>query len=562
MELRRSKRLSSSMMSPASSPKKQRLVVSNVLKSNNQSINMPMSPPVTPTKVRIIDLTSDEKPLKSLSFNTPPTTPIKDKIKNEYTSTNTNKSNIFNENHDSTSLKIRGNVYSQAKALFQRGFHESTSKLPSSCLVGRHAESEQLNQFLMESIENNMCNSLYISGPPGTGKTAQVNVSFNYLSKSSKLTTNHEQYFTMKSSGKTFNIIKINCMTIAKPEYIFHEIYCSITNTSSMSYGKKKTFDDVFQLLSSEVSLDSIILLLDEMDSLITKDQQVLFQLFNCASNFKSDSLHTKLILIGISNALDLTDKFLPRLKSNGLNPSSLQFLPYSSDQIKSIITNKLKSLVESDQDQDQDKENFTIPSKSIPIMHPMAIQLCCKKAANVTGDLRNAFDICYKSIESMEISIKSTYSNVELLSLNFENAPKVHISHVANTCATSFGDNSLKKLTNLNLLQKAVLCCLFNYQIQNMSSNSTPNVNKFFDYYLKHATNSIDNLLGKLRKGEFLEIISALESTSVITLSSNNSFVIDLGNKLVKANVSYDDLIKGIGEVGVLKKILHYSEN
>lgn len=487
-------------MSPESSPTKR--TKRNVLANNTQATNLPLSPPVTPTKKRVLDFNTTAGS-KKLSFGTK-------------------------------------NVYSQAKALFQRGHSQVSALQPAESLIERDREASQLNQFLINTISSNVCNSVYISGPPGTGKSAQCDVSFNYITNKIATSVNDEHII----NGNRFRIIKINCMTISKPEYIFHEIYCSITKTSSLTLTRKKTFDDVYDLFlhSSPELPDSIVLLLDEMDCLITKDQQVLFLLFNCASQFKSKLLATKLILIGISNALDLTDKFLPRLKSNGLNPVSLQFLPYTSDKIKSIIISKLRSLT-----------NDT--NGSIPIMNPIAIQLCCKKSASVTGDLRKAFDICYKSIELIEATTKK---NGDLGTLTFENAPKVHISHVASIFSNAFGIDTLTKLKNLNLLQKLVLCILFKFHSDSFTSNKKKlTVNCFYDYYTRFIGEKIDNLLGKLNKGEFLEIISALESSSVVTLNGSD-YGIDIGNQIIKANIPYDDLLKSVGEIGVLKNILN----
>lgn len=505
-------------LTPESSPTKR--TKRNVLRDNTQVVNLPLSPPVTPTKQRVIDVKFEVKNLDYCD------------------ATGVKKLDFGNVRVDR--LK---NVYSRAKALFQRGCNQLSTTEPAESLTGRDREGSQLNQFLTNNISNNVCNSLYISGPPGTGKSAQCDVSFNYITNKISTKTNHDEYLI---NGNKFRIIKINCMTISKPEYIFHEIFCCITKTSSLTFSRKKTFDDVYNLfLHSSLNLDSVILLLDEMDCLITKDQQVLFQLFNCASQFKSKILTTKLILIGISNALDLTDKFLPRLKSNGLNPQSLQFLPYTSDKIKSIIVDKLRSL--------------TDQTGSIPIMNPIAIQLCCKKSASVTGDLRKAFDICYKSIELVEANTKK---DGNLSSLTFENAPKVHITHVASIFSNAFGIDTLTKLKNLNLLQKLVLCTLFKFQNDPfaLSNRKKLTVNYFYDYYIRFINEKIDNLLGKLKKGEFLEIISALESSSVITL--NSDYGIDIGNQIVKSNIPYDDLMKSVGDIGVLKTVLTLPTN
>lgn len=423
-------------------------------------------------------------------------------------------------------------VYAKAKTLFQKG----TMDPELLSLVGREKEALQLNTFLETSLRNKKCSSIYISGPPGTGKTAQTNLSLDYLCK--------------ESTGKIHNIhgtktqvFRVNCMTVSKPEDIFHEICNSFAGKCT---GRKRNFDDFYELLITKSETEALVVVLDEMDCLITKDQQVLFQLFHCASHLKNSILQTKLIIVGISNALDLTDKFLPRLRSNGFNPEALQFLPYSAEQIKQVVTSKLQSLNEGD------KENLGMGAL---LMHPVAIQMCCKKCATVTGDLRKAFDICYKSIELVEQQAKQREDFQEL---TLANAPKVLISHVAKVCTSTFGDSSQQKITNLNLLQKAVLCCLFNLE-KNSKSNTSPTVNELYDFYCKHTLQVVENLLGKIKKGEFLDIISALESALAITIASSASpfGAMDTGNKKIHPNVSYTDMLKCSEDVGILRKIL-----
>lgn len=469
-----------------------------------------------------IDVSPKRRALQPVSNNqlaTPPTTPDKKKVID--LSLSLTKEGI-------KKLNFLESVYSKAKAVFQRGASNSDLE----CLVGRQREAQQFTEFLRSSISEKKCNSLYISGPPGTGKTAQVNLSLDRLTGSSK--------HVYDLFSRRVQVMRINCMTVGKPDSVFHEIYCHVTG---QNHGRKKSFDDLYKYLTTTDTVDSVVVVLDEMDYLITKDQQVLFQLFQCASTLKSLVFSTKLVLIGISNALDLTDKFLPRLRSNGYTPEALQFLPYTGDQIKNVITEKLRSLV--------DKEN----SAQVPIMHPVAIQLCCKKCAAVTGDLRKAFDICYKSIEMVE---RQTKEKASLDELTFETAPKVLIGHVAQVCSSTFGDTSFSKIKALNLLQKAVLCCLFKLDRE---ASSTPTVNKLFDFYTKHTAQVAENMLGTLKKGEFLEIISALESSSVIllaTASKTCTGLIDVGGKSVRPNVLLDDINKAIQDVGLLRRLFH----
>ncbi|RKP32697.1 cell division control protein Cdc6 [Metschnikowia bicuspidata] len=457
---------------------------------------------------------------------TPPTTPNKDSVV---------------DLSSQTRPRLTESVYSKAKALFQRG----TSNGAVECLVGRETEAAQLRAFLETSVAKNACNSLYISGPPGTGKTAQTNMTLDWLARQK---SGFRLDGKCKLAGRLVKIIRLNCMTVSKPENVFHELYNLVTGKVS---ARKRLFDDFYELLCTETDTESIVVFLDEMDYLITKDQQVLFQLFHCASHLKTPVLQTKLVVVGISNALDLTDKFLPRLRSNGFKPETLQFLPYTSDQIRRVVTSKLASLAE------QNKEN-AVPAAQVSLMHPAAVQMCCKKCASITGDLRKAFDICYKSIELVEQQARKMPNFAQL---TMATAPKVLLSHVARVCSLSFGDTSQQKITALSLLQKVVLCCLFDNERHCSAIRSPITVNELYEFYSKVSVGASENLLGKLKKGEFLEIISGLDSSSAVILATAKSFSnVDIGKKLIRPNVPYVEVLKATENQPVLSRILHAS--
>ncbi|EMG49493.1 cdc18 Cell division control protein 18 [Candida maltosa Xu316] len=431
----------------------------------------PLTPTKTPTKTKKIKLIDNVKPscVKKLTFDIAPT--------------------------PSPTTTPTTTIYSRAKALFQRGSNFNNYSLQ---LISREREAKHINDFISSSIQNRVSNSLYISGPPGTGKTAQVQLLLQPYEKVSST-----------------RVVKINCMTLNNPESIFHEIYCKLVNRLSIGCHRRKTLDDFTTLLNDDENqnFSSVIVLLDELDSLLTKDQQVLFQLFKLANTQNITRTKINLVLIGISNTLDLSNTFLPKLIRNNLQLDNLQFLPYTSDQIKSIIVNKLSTLNEE-------------------IFHPGAIQFCCKKAASVSGDLRKAFDICYKSIELVE-----------------KNQGKVMIQHVAKICTTSFGSTE-NHMINLNLSQKAILCQLYN--CQQSTEGKEISINNFYDFYKKQ--DEMNKLIGLLKYGEFIEILNALESIGCVVISNGKGN----SNKNVKLNVLYDDILRSIENIGILKKIIN----
>lgn len=89
--------------------------------------------------------------------------------------------------------------------------------------------------------------------------------------------------------------------------------------------------------LSSSLSFPSL-LVLDEMDQLDSKAQDVLYTLFEWP--FLPGS---RLRLVGIANALDLTDRILPRLQARPrCRPQLLHFPPYSREQLVAIVQDRL----------------------------------------------------------------------------------------------------------------------------------------------------------------------------------------------------------------------------
>lgn len=164
-------------------------------------------------------------------------------------------------------------------------------------LVGRVAERARITTFLEMHLLDSRPGSLYISGCPGTGKTALVNEIIGA-----------EVY-------KPYTFISINCMEI-NPSAIYSRLLKEMDDQSTGS--------DVRSSLEACIhSKDKMMccVILDEIDSLISKDQDVLYTLFEWCK-----SPGSRLVLIGIANALDLTTRFLPRLKTKNCNPSVLMY--------------------------------------------------------------------------------------------------------------------------------------------------------------------------------------------------------------------------------------------
>lgn len=80
------------------------------------------------------------------------------------------------------------------------------------------------------------------------------------------------------------------------------------------------------------------MLILDEIDQLESKRQSTLYSIFEWPLIPDSN-----IVLVGIANALDLTDRVLPRLKAKiNFQPVLVPFAPYSKQQIIDILKERL----------------------------------------------------------------------------------------------------------------------------------------------------------------------------------------------------------------------------
>lgn len=80
---------------------------------------------------------------------------------------------------------------------------------------------------------------------------------------------------------------------------------------------------------------------MDELDELSNRKQSILYTVFEWPSVKNS-----RVVLVGIANALDLTDRVLPRLQARlDIQPTLMHFSPYTRQQIIEIITDRLKQV-------------------------------------------------------------------------------------------------------------------------------------------------------------------------------------------------------------------------
>lgn len=417
-------------------------------------------------------------------------------------------------------------MYAQARQLFTQA---GTGKP-----IGREAERSQLTEFISNAIETGTGGCTYVSGPPGTGKSVLI----------------HE--IMQDFQEKPVKAVTINCVAFKSSAEVLTKFAQEFGCTASSQKAVKANLARLFTAKKANREMHMVVL--DEIDSLLSGECEVLYSIFEWATHQSSS-----LVLIGIANALDLTDRFLPRLKTRNVKPQLLPFLPYSAQQISTIVSEKLRSLLPVG-------SNATLDF--IPVIHPAAIQLSSKRIASQTGDLRKAFSLVRRAIDkieqetllqmSREQSITPTKQPLAelpnvgtnqalpstglfaakadarsvLCQLTMETAPRASPAHMAMITSSIFNNVTLSRLAGLNLQQKAVLCSLVAaenrqrqrdpYKTPSKSWSKLPTIRGLFEKYLVSCKRH-DQLV-PLRNTEFRDVVASLETLGLVHEASGRN--------------------------------------
>jgi len=236
------------------------------------------------------------------------------------------------------------------------------SAVPDS-LPCREEEFAEIFGYVESKLREGVGGCYYISGVPGTGKTATVMEVMRYLEES-------------KEDYPDFNFYQINGMRLTSPEQAYVEIWRLLT-------GEKATPEHSLQLLDTRFSRPApkrgmTVLLVDELDMLCNRKQSVLYNLFSWPSQAPA-----KLVLLCIANTMDLPERVMVNRVASRLGLTRLTFQPYTHTQLQAIVASRLDGLQVFQQD---------------------AIQLVARKVASLSGDARRALDICRRATELAEV--------------------------------------------------------------------------------------------------------------------------------------------------------------
>ncbi|KAH0789859.1 P-loop containing nucleoside triphosphate hydrolase protein [Histomonas meleagridis] len=284
------------------------------------------------------------------------------------------------QNADYTVETFEGNTpFDLARARLQLNFVKS--------VAGRENEIRKVKGYIEGFIKRDgLGGCLYLSGVPGTGKTLVVREVMRQLSS--------EQ---LHGKIGNFQFYELNCLRLESTRELFSELWLLLTDEKLGPTSAQKALNEMF---TTETSPFYIILLVDEIDVLLTQQQNELYCLLEWASLPKA-----KFVVIAVANLMDLETRLKPKIASR-MGHTSVKFFAYKANELSTIINSRVGDL---------------------KVFEPAAIQLCSQLLTRNGGDARKALEVCKRAIDMRKkndqkvktVDIKKAINQVDSVKAN-----------------------------------------------------------------------------------------------------------------------------------------------
>ncbi|SCU98668.1 LADA_0H14620g1_1 [Lachancea dasiensis] len=267
-------------------------------------------------------------------------------------------------------------------------------------LPARENEFASIYLSLYSAIEAGTGTTVYVAGTPGVGKTLTVREVVKELLQS-----------VDQNELPKFQYVEINGLKMIKPSDSYEVLWNKISGERLTSGAAMESLEFYFNKVPKNKKRP-ILVLLDELDALVTKSQDVMYNFFNWTTY-----TNAKLVVVAVANTMDLPERQLGNKVSSRIGFTRIMFTGYNHDELKTIINLRLKGLNESyfyvdakngsahiitDENETPDFDPSDMLKVKLKIA-PDAIEIASRKIASVSGDARRALKACKRAVEIAE---------------------------------------------------------------------------------------------------------------------------------------------------------------
>ncbi|KFZ59807.1 Origin recognition complex subunit 1 [Antrostomus carolinensis] len=356
------------------------------------------------------------------------------------------------------------------------------SAVPES-LPCREEEFQDIYNFVESKLIDGTGGCMYISGVPGTGKTATVHEVIRCLQQAAE-----------NDDLPSFQFIEINGMKLTDP----HQAYVQILELLT---GQKVTANHAAVLLAKLFNTPgpkrkTTVLIVDELDLLWTRKQNVMYNLFDWPTQ-----KHSKLIILAIANTMDLPERIMMNRVASRLGLTRMSFQPYTYKQLQQIISSRLNSMKAFEED---------------------AIQLVSRKVAALSGDARRCLDICRRATEICEFASRKRTPEI------------VRMAHITEAIDEMFSSPYVNAIRNASLHEQIFLkAVLAEFRRAGVEEATVQQV-----YHQHVALCRIEGMQSPTIS-EIMAICSRLGACRLLLVESSDKYL----HMRVRLNISQDDV-------------------
>ncbi|KAM6128883.1 origin recognition complex subunit 1 [Phoenicopterus ruber ruber] len=357
------------------------------------------------------------------------------------------------------------------------------SAIPES-LPCREEEFQDIYNFVESKLIDGTGGCMYISGVPGTGKTATVHEVIRCLQQAAE-----------NDDLPSFQFVEINGMKLTDP----HQAYVQLLELLT---GQKVTATHAAVLLAKLFNTPgpkrkTTVLIVDELDLLWTRKQNVMYNLFDWPTQ-----KHSKLIILAIANTMDLPERIMMNRVASRLGLTRMSFQPYTYKQLQQIISSRLNSVKAFEED---------------------AIQLVSRKVAALSGDARRCLDICRRATEICEFASQKRTPEI------------VRMAHVTEAIDEMFSSPYINAIRNASLHEQMFFkAILAEFRRAGVEEATVQQV------YHQHVALCRMEGMQSPTISEIMAICSRLGACRLLLVESSNKYL----HMRVRLNISQDDVM------------------
>nr|WP_321420020.1 ORC1-type DNA replication protein [uncultured Methanomethylovorans sp.] len=332
-------------------------------------------------------------------------------------------------------------------------------------LVHRDEQINSLATILVSALRGDTPSNILIYGKTGTGKTAAS----RHVGRE------------LERIGEQLNVqcsvVYVNCEVIDTQYRLLANLARQFGEDVPMTgWPTDQVFSKFKEAVDSKKQV--IIIILDEIDKLVKKGDDVLYNL----SRANSDLKQAKVSMIGVSNDLKFTEFLDPRVKSS-LGEEEIIFPPYDADQISDILV-----------------ERAEIAYKR-GVLEETVIPLCAAFAAQEHGDARRALDLLRVAGELAER----------------EKKPHVQEEHVRRAQDKIEVDRVVEVVKTLPTQSKLALCAIINLRNNGYKNVTTGEV---YNVYRQLCINVDMDILTQRRVTDLMSELDMLGIVNALVVS------------------------------------------